>query len=260
VSRDRRFAIRDKAQKATPIRVFFGFDEIEELLRMKARGEPFLFLDHAYFQRGYEAANFRATISGIHQVEVKDCPHDRLKRFGVRLAPWRTGGARVIVIPAVPNPSRYHGGPDWNDAVPHRVLREQDVLVKWKKDGSLPDLLKHAKCLLAHVSVAAVEAACLGVPVVVDRNSPARPVSSPALDDLRYPDREQWAASLAYSQFSLSELSDGSAWSILNEYKPRGTEDGAADLPASQGGDDGRLRGAADQAGREVDLPPRAHA
>lgn len=235
MSRDRRWRARALIQKGSPVRVFFGFDEIEELIALRDRGEPFLFCDHAYFERGYEKANFRAVIGGIHQLAVKDCPTDRLKRFGVRLKGWREPGREVIVIPAAKNPLRFHGE-QWAPAV-----GDWPSMTKRKEGPPLSDVLKRARCLVSHVSVAAVEAACAGVAVVVSPHSPAWPVSSPSLEQLCTPERQQWAASLTYSQFTLSELSDGSAWKMLNEYHPCGTENGAPDVAAPQGCGHGRL-------------------
>jgi hypothetical protein len=66
-----------------------------------------------------------------------------------------------------------------------------------------------------------VEALHNGVPVFCDsRASAATPISETdftKIETPKYEDRVSLFASLAYSTFSMAEMTDGTAWSILNE-------------------------------------------
>jgi hypothetical protein len=78
-------------------------------------------------------------------------------------------------------------------------------------------------CLVTYNSVAAVEAIMRGVPAICLGPNAAATVSSTELSEIenpRFPDAdlcEAWMRHLSYSQFSFIEMSDGTAWRILNE-------------------------------------------
>ena len=78
--------------------------------------------------------------------------------------------------------------------------------------------LKGAHCLVAHGSNAAVEAVIMGSPVFVHPDSAASLVGRVDLSQIEapiYPDRQPWLNSLAYSQFSETELVNGVLWKLI---------------------------------------------
>lgn len=65
-------------------------------------------------------------------------------------------------------------------------------------------------------SNAGVLAVCAGVPAMtMDHGSMAWDVTSHTADSIIRPDREQWAARLAWCQWKPEEMSDGTAWEFL---------------------------------------------
>ena len=117
-----------------------------------------------------------------------------------------------------PKPSWVAGHPDDAKPVSGTEFSGPDV----KLDALLPKC--HA--LVTHGSNAAVEAIMAGVPVVIRSEGAcaAEPMAELALENLFRPhfpsDRErlQWLADLAYLQFSLAEISDGTMWDITAEH------------------------------------------
>lgn len=212
--------IRDAMQAHCPVRVFFGFDEFDELIRHKKEKIPFLYGDHAYFNRGYDSFNFRWILNDIHLTRLLDVSAPRFRL--PHAAHWRRG-ENIIFIPGAKNPLSFHKQYEWNDTTLAILARtKRSVVVKAKKDGKLGDYLKHAWCLVSHSSVAGVEAALSGVSVFGPATSPAYPVSNPNLADLENPlcpDREPWLRSLTYAQFHLEEVKNGLAWEIINEHQ-----------------------------------------
>jgi hypothetical protein len=211
-----------RSQIQAPIRSFFGFDEIDEIEQFRETGEPFLYIDHAYFNRGYEHGNFRLIYNTIHQTKVFDYPDDRRKKFSVKLRDWQefTDG-RIVFIPSPKNPMAFHKDETWNnDAIDILVSKtDRDIYVKEIKTKGLGDSIKKCFALVSHCSVAAVEAACHGVPVVCPEVSPAYHVGV-GLNDIeapQRPDRNKWVNTLTYSQFTLEELRSGYAWDIIKE-------------------------------------------
>jgi hypothetical protein len=82
----------------------------------------------------------------------------------------------------------------------------------------LYDEIKDAHCLVAHGSIAAVEAVVMGCPVFVEQESAAALVGRVGFDDIEhpvYPERQQWLNSLAYHQFNEVELVDGTLWRLI---------------------------------------------
>jgi len=212
---------RKKMQETCPVRVFFGFDEIDELKRMRQAKEPYVYMDHAYFMRGYGPdCNFRVIYNGLHRTNVLDVPSDRNKRFSAVFHDWKEGRNHIVLIPAAKNIEAIFG--KWNDKACETLatVTTREVRVKSKSDGSLKDFLHRSWGLVSHSSVAAVEAACLGFPVWGGAESPAFAVSNPDISDIENPlrpDRQQWVNTLCYSQFSIGEIEKGTAWKIISE-------------------------------------------
>jgi len=92
--------------------------------------------------------------------------------------------------------------------------------------GSLEESLSRASCVVTLNSNSGVDAALAGVPVVaLDRGSMAWDVaghrSIEAILPPR-PDREKWAAELAWCQWSEQELAQGYCWEHLKQGMKRG--------------------------------------
>jgi hypothetical protein len=82
---------------------------------------------------------------------------------------------------------------------------------------------KDIYCLVTFSSIAAVEAVMLGKPAIVLGPSAAYSVCSDSLEEIEklyiptLDEVEEWAAHLAYCQFTEVEMRDGTAWKILNQ-------------------------------------------
>jgi len=91
-----------------------------------------------------------------------------------------------------------------------------------KEDTMEEALDRNVHCLVTYNSVAAVEAVMLGKPAICLGPNAAGVVSSNLLSEIenpKYPDadlREAWLRHLSYSQFTFDEMSNGTAWGILN--------------------------------------------
>lgn len=220
MSRELRETHRKAMQAHCPFKVFFGFDDVPGIRAALDSGEPFLFMDHAYFHRGYRHdANFRILYRAIHQTKVLDVPGNRFKLFKVRLHEWRDSSGHIVFIPAPKRIEELFG--KWNEQTLAKIadVTDRPIKIKAKTDGSLADALHRSYGLVTHSSVAGVEAACLGFPVFGPETSPAYPVSAP-IDQIESPvktDRVAWVNSLAYSQFTTEEIKKGVAWSIIKE-------------------------------------------
>ena len=216
MARQLRLAISLAMQQTCPLPVYYGFDYIDDLIRLRDAGEPFVFMDHAYFERGYEKKNFRILLNAIHQTGIRyDLPADRLARYCPFPRPWRQDGEEVIVIPIAPNHAIWHGEEGWTEKAQRAF---PGSTVKAKSGPPLGEVLPRCRAVAAHSSVAAVEAVYHGVPVYGPRHSPAFQVGQ---EDFTkppvYPERDNWLRTLSYSQFSLDEIRSGFAWAVLRD-------------------------------------------
>ncbi len=181
-------------------------------------GVDFYYLDHAYFMRGWSHNMFRCVRGKLHLTEAKNRPDDRLKRFGVKIEPWRKNrGSKIVVIPTYMTHEAIYGERlrRWEiDTVAKlKTLTDRPISVKREK-GNLRAYLDDAWALVGTGTVASVEAALMGVPVFVTDLDPAWPVNAGPLENIEspeFPDRDRWACSLAYASWNSDEI-EGVKW------------------------------------------------
>lgn len=188
-------------------------------------GRPFVYWDRGYavrygvtwLKRSTGQGYLRWTLNATQMNKVLDRPDDRWRHLGIHLSPWKTG-RHIVVAAASPQYEQFHGIEGWADRIVAEIRRHSDRPVRVRPKMSrvpLDEDLRDAHCLVTHASIAAVEAVIMGCPVVVDPKSAASPVGRTDVSDIEspvYPDREPWAHSLAYSQFTEEEILAGTMW------------------------------------------------
>lgn len=186
------------------------------------RGQPFVYLDHGYFKRGHYSGHYRCTLNDFQQREVIERPDDRWRSLNVEMKPWRQG-REIVICPPSDHQCNVFGWNGWLEGVFKALHSATDrtIRVRLKNDPHpFIDAIKTAHCVVTLNSIAAVEAVLEGVPVFVDPISAASPVGQTDLTMIEspvYPDREKWAHSLAYGQFTRVEMKEGLAWKTLAE-------------------------------------------
>jgi hypothetical protein len=157
---------------------------------------------------------------------VRDVPDDRWRalRLQDQIRPWNKNGRQVVVADTLPDYWLVRGLPvDWSRQMCDRLRQHTGrTIVLRHKESKVPlySDLKDAHCLVTHGSIAAVEAAIMGCPVFVDAESAASHVGVVGFADIEhpvYPDRQPWLNSLAYSNFSESEMLDGTVWRLMDD-------------------------------------------
>lgn len=156
---------------------------------------------------------------------VPDRPPDRWKALGLELKPWRWKGDLILICANHPG-DQVNVGADWkaieSDTLKlagrlkvKAIFRHHPIVAP--NQSPLSDALVQACRVVTWCSTSAVEALIEGIPTVaLDEGSIAWPVCSHTVCELPYRGpREQWAYNLAYKQWTLDELADGSAWEVL---------------------------------------------
>lgn len=214
--------------------VFWGHRRRDIIARQKAIGGRYLVMERGYLgdrfvwtSLGYDGLNGRAEFC------VGDASPDRWEQhFAHLMQPWRRRDGYALVMGQVLGDASLEGAnyPRWvAETVSDLKARGWSVMFRaHPKDtgqrhgcstiaGSLSDALDGAAFVVTWNSNSGVDAALAGVPVVTcDRGSMAWEVAAHDLGDAGItPDREAWAHRLAWKQWRIDEIRDGTAWEYL---------------------------------------------
>lgn len=202
------------------------------ITKWQATGRPWIYWDRGYARRvfatdlptGENGGYYRWHRNGFQMRRVRDVPDDRWKSLKTDMWPWAKGGRHIVIAEPSATYQRFHKIEGWTErtiaalkAVSDRPIVRRDKEMQ-RFGRKLNEDLRGAHCLVTHGSNAAVEAVIMGCPVFVDPSSAAALVGLTDLNEIEnpvYPDREQWANSLAYSQFNERELVDGTLWRLM---------------------------------------------
>lgn len=198
------------------IRLFVGLTHPEFPQHYKS-GQPFLYMDNAYWRREPRGMRFRLIHSGVHLSKVLDRPADRFEQLckagPITVEPWRKTGRTVVVIPPSHHQKLALGFHNWEAETVARLqkITDRPVFVKATKNNSLRECLQQqdAWAVVTFASVAGLEAAMWGYPVFATERCCSWPVSAGPLERIEtpeYADRMPWMHSLAYAQWCMSDL------------------------------------------------------
>lgn len=223
-----------KGQIVPPTKLFDGPAAMYGILRGTAEiirqcewiGRDYYYIDHGYLKPGHYEGYYRVT-KNARQADIPDqreyiYPPDRLKKMGIELRPWRRVGERILVIPITGAVGQFYGiNPEsWLRVVTDEITSHTDrpIEVKPKGVGNIDEALKDTWCVVTHSSNTAVDSLVNGVPVITLGESACETMSwdFKDIETPWWPERELWLQALAYHQFLLSEMRNGTAWKILN--------------------------------------------
>jgi hypothetical protein len=216
----------------------------------KSAGKKAVYIDLGYWSRraggrwaGYHrfAINDRHPTAYFQNVKHKS---DRFKVHRINLEPWRKDGRKIVLcgmsdkcarfegfkfeqweraaikkIRAVTDrPIIYRPKPRTGDrlaAEPHRPIEGVEFSDPTK--GSLEQELRDAWAVVSHHSNAGIDGICMGVPCFTDEGVALKMGKSDLseIENRHFPsedERRQWAYDVAYCQFNVDEMRDGTFW------------------------------------------------
>lgn len=204
-------------------------------------GIDFLYVDSGYFGNNKGAKNLRGTkiwhrvvLNDLQHNNIIDRPGDRWESFKIKLAP-RKYGRKIIVAAPDEKPCRYYGidKDTWVAETVAEIKKHTDrpVIVRERAPKRIDRietnplsvvLANDVHALVTFNSVAGVEAIMQGVPAFVMAPShAASPVANRDLSQIDNPywadnaKLRAWAHHLAYCQYHVTELRNGTAWKML---------------------------------------------
>jgi hypothetical protein len=192
----------------------------------------FAYADLGYWHR---KDYYRLTVNGWgSESYVKaGLPAERLKSLGVRIEPWQEGGDEILIVGSSRKSALQHGFQymEWErNAAKALECSGKRVVYRPKPtdleripiDGigyderPLEEALAKACLVVTHHSNVAVQALAAGVPVHCVTGAGAA-FSVPLGDFTRLEGREQFLADVAWLQWSLDEMRNGTCWAHIKE-------------------------------------------
>jgi hypothetical protein len=199
--------------KSIPVVVgnLHGADNIQ--MDCRKRGHPYILIDHGYFNRDFGLSVARFCVGNYHNTDWRETNKPIPK-----VRDWRKG-RHVLIIPPAEKIAYIYGAENWVNETIKEVKKYTDrpIIVKKKNEGKLGEYLAMAHVTVSFGSVADVESAIFGVPVITSRYSPAIPISNKIedIEDLKEFDRTSWLKALAGAEWKADEMQQ--CWQRLKE-------------------------------------------
>lgn len=203
-------------------------------------GRDFYYMDSGYLGNYKSPINpngwkwfHRIVKNDLQHNTIVDRPDDRWRKLNYDIPKWKKTGRNVLVVMPSEKPAKFYGidMTEWRQHVIQTLSQYTDRPIVIREKASRPERIKktiyeeldNAHAVVTLQSIAATEAVLYGVPAFSLEANAAMPVSSTDLTQIEepyYPDSDlvyKWACHLAYGQFHIDELKDGTAYKILKE-------------------------------------------
>lgn len=224
--------------------VLWGYIETcqQAIRNCQKLGIPWVFIDMGYWRR--EQGYFKVTVNDRHPTNyLMKLPHPtrRFEKLGLEIKPWKVNISGSILVAGMSHKAAWSWGlknEQYETAVINKLRADYPdypVIYRPKpnwfgstkiygatfdKSSRLKNLWPNLWCVVSHHSNVCCEALLEGIPVFCMYGAasllgehdltkiikPARPEG-----------REQWAANLAYCQWTVPEMAEGKCWAYLKE-------------------------------------------
>ncbi len=208
-------------------------------------GRDFYFIDTGYLgnQKSDQNPNgwkyfHRIVKNDLQHNEIIPRPADRFNRLKLSTSKWKTDGRKILIALPDEKPMKFYGWvlDQWLKETIEELRKHTDrpiVIrdrVKSRTERVVHKSLKEALdddifALITFNSNSATEAVIHGIPAfVLAPSHAAKPVTLQDISKIEtpyYPEEDKvraWLHHLAYCQFHVDELKDGSAWRIINDH------------------------------------------
>lgn len=205
--------------------------------------KTFYYMDSGYLGNNRSSSNpmgnklwHRIVKNDLQHNEIITRPDDRFKKLNIQLNERRYGSKIIIAAPDE-KPCKFYGinQADWITETVTEIKKytDREIIVRERApkraDRVLSDplnkvLANDVHALVTFNSIAAVESIFAGVPAfTLAPTHSAAPVSNSDLSKIDNPywadseTRYAWASHLAYGQYHIDELKNGTAYRMLND-------------------------------------------
>lgn len=216
--------------------LFRGILKFKNMEKCRELKRDFFYIDTGYFGNEVKRKIYHRIVKNNLQNigQVINRPKDRLRQTKIKLMKFKPGKSILLCPPSEKVMKCFNLNlDDWIKETiktiqtysdrPIILRKKQERSVRMTTDTIQMALAADIHCLVTFNSIAATEALILGKPAFTLGPNAAQ---SLCLSDLSQIDKpfiptldevENWAAHLAYCQFTEQEMKNGLAWEILNE-------------------------------------------
>ena len=183
----------------------------------------------------------RIVKNSLQNYALRDCPSDRWERLlaqdkRLEWQGWKNYNDKILLVMPNPKSCHYYGIDieTWKNKTITEIKKFSDLPIEIRYKTSRRErnngytiynaFDSGVYATVAFNSIAALESVLYGIPAFVSVPCAASPLTSTDLSQLRNPFKPdlnlilQQCYSLAYGQFTLDEMYDGTAWNILQRY------------------------------------------
>lgn len=188
-------------------------------------------VDKGYF-RSKKTTHWRLTYNNLQQDIIFDVPDDRFNSINhFPIEPWKTDGDYILILAPNPAPLKFYTGSDdilnWCQETKNKILEYTDrkIFIRFKdsckKRGydPLSKYLTSCHAVVTLQSIGCVETISAGIPTVNLAPSCLDGLYKSDMSQIenlpRPENRYEWLKSLAYGQFTITEIENGTALSII---------------------------------------------
>ncbi len=230
------------SEELTMYGILAGSGEIYK--QCEKENKNFYFMDHGYFTNAHHSPHWLRITKNKHcQNILQKRPADRYeKNFKQDIKPWKKG-KKILVLPPTNAIANFFNATDWLDKTTKTLKENTDREIDIREKPYNPTVaIDHVGAtvkidkptenkgninwneyyaMVTYNSNTMVASLTNGVPVFCDAvNSAAAPISETDFSKIETPiygDRIVLFSNLAYNNWTLKEMADGTAWRMLNE-------------------------------------------
>ena len=201
-----------------------------------ARVDNFYYFDHAYMFGGRHGNSkifgeriYRLTknYQNIREIKkLKKSDYERIEKYQphVKYEDFKYDGKYILVCDLSDFAKEFYNAHTWLDDTVKKIKQhtKKEIIVRKKDDtSSLKKQIDEAFAVVSFQSTVCIDAILSGVPSFTSQYSMGVPVSHQdfsLIEDPIYPvDRRPWINSLLANQFTMTEISNGTAWKAVND-------------------------------------------
>jgi hypothetical protein len=227
--------------------IFRGITKRKHINRAREANRDFYYMDTGYFGNFPSIGNpsgkktwHRVVKNELQHTTSIDVPSDRWDQLvandpKLKWTGWKTKGNKILLV--IPNAKACHFfGFDldqWKTQTIQTIKQHTDMPIVIRTKGSRSDrnqnsiyaaLDNNIFATVTFNSIAAMESIAYGIPAFISVPCAASPLANTDLSKIRtpiYPNEElvqKHCRTLAYGQFSYTEILNGTAWNIIQRY------------------------------------------
>jgi hypothetical protein len=224
--------------------ILAGSGEIYKRCEQEKR--DFYFMDHGYFTNAHDIPHWLRITKNAHcQTKLTNTNPDRYEKYFKReLKTWQKDGKKILVLPPTNAVAGFFNATGWLDETVKVLKENTDRPIEVREKPYNPTIAtdhvgatvkvdeptnhqpsiswnEYFACV-TYNSNTMIESFTNGVPVFCDPNvcgaTPIAGTDFTKIEKPRYEDRVALFSNLAYNNWTMEEMSNGTAWKMLKGY------------------------------------------